>query len=82
MKTIPQRELRNNVAKVLRDVENGERVRVTVNGRPVADLVPIDSSRRIFVPRDDIVELLRRLRPDPDFVGDVESMTGATIDEL
>jgi prevent-host-death family protein len=37
MKTIPQRELRNLISRVLREVEAGERIRITVDGRPVAD---------------------------------------------
>lgn len=37
---IPQRELRNNVAAVLRAAEAGETFTVTVRGRPVARLVP------------------------------------------
>jgi prevent-host-death family protein len=42
MATIPQRELRNDTAGVLRRVEAGETVRITSNGRPVADLVPVE----------------------------------------
>lgn len=41
MDDIPARELRNDVSAVLRRVERGERLRVTVNGRPVAELVPL-----------------------------------------
>ena len=39
-RTIPQRELRNNVSEVLRAAEAGETFTVTVRGRPVARLVP------------------------------------------
>lgn len=42
MATIPQRQLRNDMASVLRRVEAGETVRITSNGRPVADLVPVE----------------------------------------
>ena len=35
------RELRNQIASVLRRAQNGERVLVTVDGRPVAQLGPI-----------------------------------------
>ncbi len=41
MNDLPARELRNNVSGVLRRVEAGERLRVTVSGRPVAELVPL-----------------------------------------
>lgn len=34
------RELRNHTAKVIGAVEGGERVVLTVHGRPVADIVP------------------------------------------
>jgi prevent-host-death family protein len=33
--------LKANLSSVLRDVEEGERVRVTSRGRPVADIVPV-----------------------------------------
>jgi prevent-host-death family protein len=40
VKVIPQKELRNNVADVLRRAEAGEEFTVTVAGRPVARLGP------------------------------------------
>lgn len=41
MDTVPQKELRNQVGEVLRRVERGESLVVTVSGRPVAQLSPI-----------------------------------------
>jgi len=81
MKTIPQRELRNRVSRVLRKVEAGERMRITVDGRAVADLVPLEGARRTFVPRDDVVVLLRRASLDRKFTRDISALD-ATIDEL
>ena len=46
--TIPQRELRNNAGDVLRRAEAGERITVTINGRPVAEVGPIRSEPRRF----------------------------------
>lgn len=42
------RELRNQTARVIAAVEGGERVVLTVHGRPVADIVPhqVRSERR------------------------------------
>jgi prevent-host-death family protein len=37
----PQKELRNNVADVLRRAEAGEELTITVAGRPVAQLGPL-----------------------------------------
>lgn len=51
MKTIPQRELRNRISQVLRSVESGERMQITVDGRPVAELTPVGGRRRTFVPK-------------------------------
>jgi len=47
METIQQKELRNNVAEVLRRAEAGEQFTITVAGRPVAQLGP--TSRRRWV---------------------------------
>lgn len=47
MAPIPQKELRNQVGAVLRRVEAGETLTVTVSGRPVADLCPAAGRRWI-----------------------------------
>ena len=78
MKAIPQRELRNHVSRVLRQVEAGERMRITVDGRPVADLVPIGGVRRTFVPIDEVLRLLARAPLDRKFSRDIEGPAGAT----
>jgi len=78
---IPQRELRNDVSGVLREVLGGATLRVTVRGRPVADLVPVSPSRQ-FVSRSDVERLLREAPLDADFTRDLESAVGATVDEL
>lgn len=41
MKTISQRELRNDSGPVMREVEQGTTFRVTSRGRPVAVLSPV-----------------------------------------
>jgi prevent-host-death family protein len=81
MKTIPQRELRNRISQILRDVEGGEGMRITVNGRPVADLIPASKVRRTFVPKDQVMEILGRAPLDRNFERDC-SIAGATIEEL
>jgi len=45
MTHVPQRELRNNIGEVLRRAERGERLTVTVGGRPVAELGPLRAAR-------------------------------------
>ncbi|MDF1488360.1 type II toxin-antitoxin system Phd/YefM family antitoxin [Tessaracoccus caeni] len=46
MKTISQREMRNDCGAVLREVEAGESFTVTRRGVPVARLVPLDREPR------------------------------------
>ncbi len=57
VKTIAQRELRNENARVIDEVESGETFVVTRNGVPVAELRPIQRSRRSLVRRSDVLAL-------------------------
>jgi prevent-host-death family protein len=45
MREIGVRELKTSLSSVLHKVAEGEQVRVTVRGRPVADIVPAGSRR-------------------------------------
>ncbi len=71
---IPQRELRNDNAKVIDAVTAGETFVVTRNGEPVAELRPIQVARRTFITRDEVASLAspevridyRRFRDDLD----------------
>lgn len=73
---INQRELRNQSAAVLREVEAGETIVVTRNGTPVAELRPIRARRFVLratlsegagrAPRIDA----RRFRADLDAIVD------------
>ena len=72
MATIPQKELRNNVGEVLRRAENGERLTVTVSGRPVAELGPVRA--RTWVPGATLADLWQ-LPVDPDLTEDLKRFT-------
>jgi prevent-host-death family protein len=50
MKTIAQRELRNDNARVIEAVVAGEMFIVTRNGIPVVEVRPIAHRRRTFMP--------------------------------
>ena len=73
-RTIPQRELRNDNARVIAAVAAGESFVVTRNGVPVAELRPIQQVRRSFVPKAELIALaaagphvdLARFRADLD----------------
>lgn len=50
MESIPQKQLRNEIGEVLRRVEAGETLTVTVAGRPVAELHPARRRRWVSGP--------------------------------
>lgn len=59
MKTITQREFRNNSAAVMDAVEAGETYHITRNGTEVAELRPLARRRRLTA--EELVERHRRL---------------------
>ena len=61
MEVIPQEELRNHVSEVLRRVEAGESLLVSVAGRTVAQLSP--ATRRRWVGGDDLAAVWRTAAP-------------------
>lgn len=79
------RELRNHTARVIGAIESGERVVLTVHGRPVADIVPHAeraerrSSAQLLAELSEVRDLATRLgasgRPE-DFE------TGLTTDDM
>ena len=77
MATVPQKELRNNVGRVLRRAEAGEEITITVAGRPVAQLGP--AARRRWVGGD----LLAQVWDTPALRGmgdDLEQFPGELTD--
>lgn len=78
MTEIPLRELRNSTSEVLRRVEDGEEFDVTVNGRPVARLVPLPRRPR-FLP----AEVLLAHQADAGLRDDLRALLGdETTDDL
>ncbi len=73
------RQLRNHTAEVLRRVEAGERLRVTVDRRPVAELVPLPS-RSSWVARRRVLDGL--VQADAGLRGELDEALADTIDEL
>ena len=73
------RELRNHTSDVLRRVEAGERLRVTVDRRPVAELAPLPK-REVWVPRHRVIDALAQA--DPGLRDELADAIGQSIDEL
>lgn len=77
MATIPQKELRNHVGEVLRRAEGGEELTITVSGRAVAQLGPVE--RNTWVP----AERVRHIWDTPTPVGlgeDLERLDAGLVD--
>ena len=80
-RTITQRELRNDSAAVLREVQAGETLVVTRNGVPVAELRPIQPRR--WVPRA-IMAKAATCAPRIDaerFRADVDAVVDQSVDD-
>ena len=78
---IPARELRNDVSAVLRRVEAGEHLRVTISGRPVAELVPL-ATRPRSIAWEAFVAGSHRWRADPELAAELAELLPGTTDDL
>lgn len=75
------RELRNRTSRVIDAVKAGERVTLTVNGEPVADVVP-HAPRSRWLSGERLRKQLRTRAADPGLQKDLDRLAGATLDEL
>jgi prevent-host-death family protein len=82
MSTVASRDLRNHTADVLRQVSDGTRVTITVNGTPVAEISPVRSSRTQFLTKADLIELISHRQSDSGLTSDLERLAGDTTDDL
>ena len=81
--TVGTRELRNATAALLRRVQEGEEVTITVRGEPVAALVPLRTEpRRRWISRDDLLEILLTSQADSGLTADLAALGDETTDDL
>jgi prevent-host-death family protein len=78
---IPARDLRNDVSAVLRRVEAGETLRVTVSGRPVAELAPLPVRPRT-ISWESFLEDSDGWRADPGLARDLAELLPDTTDDI
>ncbi|MEX2587649.1 MAG: type II toxin-antitoxin system prevent-host-death family antitoxin [Actinomycetota bacterium] len=78
--TVSVRELRNKVSEVLRRVESGERITVTVDRRPVAELRPL--RKRGPVPVREALAIVSRWASDRQLLSDIEGAAPDTTDDI
>jgi prevent-host-death family protein len=70
MSSVGLRELKQNPSEVVARAEHGETIVITVQGRPVARLVPLLPTRRRWVPAEELSRALEGLEPDPTWAAE------------
>ncbi len=78
MSEISARDLRNHTAAILRRVEAGERLRVTVSRRPVAELAPL--GRQAWISGAALERVLRDAPADHGLLDDLAPLREQTIE--
>lgn len=73
------RELRNRTAEVVEAVRAGERLSLTVNRRPVADIVPHETARSPWVPAATLRRIREEASADPELLDDLAVVRGAVV---
>ena len=75
------RELRNATAGVIAELEKGERMTLTVNRRPVADIVPHVEERDPWVSSLELRRVVSEAAADPSLLDDLADVRGDEIDD-
>jgi prevent-host-death family protein len=75
------RELRNSTSSVVAELEAGERLTLTVNRRPVADILPHAEQRDPWVPSAELRRIVSGSPADAALLDDLADVRGAELDE-
>ena len=81
MTEVASRELRNHTRALLARVADGERVTITVRGRPVAELTQV-AQRPRWMRRDRFTREILCHKADPGLADDLTLPAGETTDDL
>jgi len=80
-RTVSIRELRNSTSAVVAELEAGEQLTLTVNRRPVADILPHTQNRDPWVPAGELRRILRDAPADAGLLDDLAEVRGAGLDD-
>jgi prevent-host-death family protein len=75
------RELRNRTAEVVAAVRAGERLSLTVNRTPVADIVPHTATRDPWVPSSTLRRVLAEVPADARLLDDLAGVRGELVED-
>lgn len=81
MKSVASRELRNNTRALLERVEAGQSIAITVDGRAVATLEPIERTQR-WMARDEFVRRVVARQADSELSREIRDLAPDTTDDL
>ena len=82
MRQVASRELRNRTRAVLEDVEAGEEVLITVDGRAVASLRSAAGSRPRFLGRSAFIRTILSHAADAGLRAELRELAPDTTDDL
>ena len=77
---VASRELRNDTGGLLRKVEAGETIVITLRGKPVAELIPLRRDVPRWLTSSDVLEIRKITSEDPAWAAELAEMRAA--DEL
>jgi antitoxin (DNA-binding transcriptional repressor) of toxin-antitoxin stability system len=75
------RELRNSTSSVVSALEAGERLTLTVNRRPVADIFPHVEERDPWVASRELRRIIDEAPADAAMLDDLADVRGAELDD-
>lgn len=77
---ISVRDLRNHTAEVVAAIRSGERLSLTVNRLPVADIVPHQQQRNAWLPSGTLRAIVEDAGADQELLTDLAAVRGALLD--
>lgn len=80
-RSVSIRELRNSTSSVVSELEAGERLTLTVNRRPVADILPHTEDRDPWVPSSELRRIMREAPADAGLLDDLAEIRNAELDD-
>ena len=80
-RNVSVRELRNSTSNVIAGLEAGERLTLTVNRRPVADILPHTEQRDPWVASSELRRIVQEAPADPALLDDLSDVRGAELDD-
>jgi prevent-host-death family protein len=80
-RNISVRDLRNHTADVVAAVRSGERLSLTVNRHPVADIVPHREPRSPWLPSTTLREIVDAAAADTGLLDDLADVRGSLLED-